>query len=88
MEDQERTRIDARIAVLEAQIQDLRFERNTLSVTSKLPPELLGRVFLYHQKNNPGQHYSGVPTVYKISHVSRYWRAVALNCPQLWSTID
>ncbi|KAH8080696.1 hypothetical protein BXZ70DRAFT_637223 [Cristinia sonorae] len=63
------------------------------SPITTLPPELLVHLFLcclhipnksfYHDENS-----SLLPSWTSVTAVCRYWRAVALNTPQLWSQID
>ncbi|TDL16786.1 hypothetical protein BD410DRAFT_794992 [Rickenella mellea] len=52
-----------------------------------LPPELLGVIFLFAQSDTSAWTSDGRGWII-ITHVSRYWRQVALNLPQLWASID
>lgn len=51
------------------------------SPISKLPPELLVRIFEHHVT------YSAVVCWYQITHVCRQWRALAIQTAWLWTTI-
>ncbi|EAU82606.2 hypothetical protein CC1G_07888 [Coprinopsis cinerea okayama7 len=90
--------IDSRIAALEDEIRRWKSSRNELSVISRLPPEVLTRIFeaykqmcdRYGRTGNtpqPRQHYIKLYQWTRVTHVSRYWREVALGCPYLWSDI-
>ncbi|KAL0575478.1 hypothetical protein V5O48_006497 [Marasmius crinis-equi] len=77
-------------------------ENKTADMTqnTKLPSELLIKIFRFHVQNlpplpteSPGQ----APIPYTpispkewlwFTHVCRFWRDVALECPHLWSTPD
>ncbi|CAK5283099.1 unnamed protein product [Mycena citricolor] len=64
-----------------AQISALQTRRNALAPISRLPPEVLSRVFLCLVLSDS---YS-VRWTREISHVCRQWRAVALEFPWVWS---
>uniref|UniRef100_A0A0W0F4X1 F-box domain-containing protein n=1 Tax=Moniliophthora roreri TaxID=221103 RepID=A0A0W0F4X1_MONRR len=51
----------------------------------RLPPEILGHIFLLCPHENTTLCPSGTP--WTLSHVSRYWREVAINTPELWTSI-
>ncbi|KAF5316105.1 hypothetical protein D9619_006177 [Psilocybe cf. subviscida] len=51
------------------------------SPISKLPPELLVRIFEHHVT------YSVVVCWYQITHVCRHWRALAIETAWLWTTV-
>ena len=72
---------------LEAAIRALKRHHNNLSSISKLPAEVLTRIFelLAFSKDNaaePKPHWIG------ISHVCSQWRHIALECPTLWNHIQ
>ncbi|TFK30288.1 hypothetical protein FA15DRAFT_206853 [Coprinopsis marcescibilis] len=56
-------------------------QKHPRSFLCKLPVEMLMRIFVLCAR-------SGDWTWFRISHVSKRWRAVALAYPQLWSKID
>ncbi|TFK22467.1 hypothetical protein FA15DRAFT_757990 [Coprinopsis marcescibilis] len=80
------TVIDGAIAEHREQIRELRAERNLYAVTSRLPPEILARIFLYG-KEQVSNVDSAAPEWYKITHVSRLWRDVAIDYAKLWTNI-
>ncbi|KAG2012989.1 hypothetical protein CC2G_009932 [Coprinopsis cinerea AmutBmut pab1-1] len=91
-----RALIDSRIAALEDEIRRWKSSRNELSEISRLPPEVLTRIFvIYEEMCNPDSvdHTTWRPVILKpyqwtdVTHVSRYWREAALGCPELWSNI-
>ncbi|TFK66766.1 hypothetical protein BDN72DRAFT_129695 [Pluteus cervinus] len=85
------TKIDNEISRLKSQIQYLRNLRNTIPPISKLPSEIISRIFLRCGDIDIGPDEDlrfklGLTTL-RISWVSRWWRAVALSDPVLWSFI-
>ncbi|KAG2013015.1 hypothetical protein CC2G_009957 [Coprinopsis cinerea AmutBmut pab1-1] len=95
--DARRAWIDSRIAALEDEIRRWKSCRNELSVISRLPPEVLTRIFEFYKRicdhsskldyMMQGRCYLTPYQWTGVTHVSRYWRQVALGCPQLWSNI-
>jgi hypothetical protein len=63
----------------------MREQRNALSLPARLPIELLGHVFEIAQRLWPPQPRFGWIA---LSHVSRYWRSIALSRLALWSFIS
>ena len=49
-----------------------------------LPPELLLRIFAWLPDL---AEESGTPACIAVSRVSRYWRQLALACPELWAVV-
>ncbi|KAF9006155.1 hypothetical protein BDQ17DRAFT_1324919 [Cyathus striatus] len=87
--DDARRHIDEEILRMEESIRTLKSRRNTHSPISRLPPELLAKVFVmcaegYFNHSNPMLRVKGW---IHITHVSRYWRTVACNAPNLWAYI-
>ncbi|KAH6917625.1 hypothetical protein BKA70DRAFT_1252721 [Coprinopsis sp. MPI-PUGE-AT-0042] len=82
----ERDAIDSRISELEEEIRKLRSKRNALIPVSKLPPEILAKIFLLRAED-PGTR-SKTPHWAAVSYVSQQWRSVALGFPRLWSRIS
>ncbi|EFI27799.1 hypothetical protein CC1G_14722 [Coprinopsis cinerea okayama7 len=81
--------IGSRISALEEEIRQWKSRQNELAEISRLPPEILSRIFVCYKElisSQGGRSESLYWT--KVYHVSQHWRAVALNYPQLWSTID
>jgi len=85
-----RNAVDKRIRELEDEIRTLKTFRNASAGTAALPTEILSLIFLECTKvpaftcplNAPDR-----PTWLAITQVCRKWRAVALNCPSLWSRV-
>ncbi|PPQ70401.1 hypothetical protein CVT24_013139 [Panaeolus cyanescens] len=86
---------DARIARLQAEIRAIQTLRNSYQPISRLPPELLCRVFVHVRdtvSSFPRRHYyiaNAIPSwVRPITHICRQWRDTALSCPELWSRLE
>ncbi|KAG2012936.1 hypothetical protein CC2G_009886 [Coprinopsis cinerea AmutBmut pab1-1] len=87
--------IDSRIAELQEEIRKWKSNRNELSEISRLPPEVLSRVFMHYQRlcasSTRISKFGRILRPFdwtKVTHVSRYWRDVALAFPELWSNIQ
>ncbi|RXW16438.1 hypothetical protein EST38_g9424 [Candolleomyces aberdarensis] len=80
-----REQVDRRIAELESEIRALKTHRNTVAATSQLPPEILSNIFNVLGRVM-GDGYSK-PSWTRVNQVCRHWRAVALDCPALWSDL-
>ncbi|KAG6844779.1 hypothetical protein H0H87_003897 [Tephrocybe sp. NHM501043] len=83
--DKTRHLIDREMQRLEDSIRLLKSRRNVLAPISRLPPEMLAKIFAFRvadsiESTNPLEWI-------RVSHVSRYWRAVALDCPRLWGNL-
>ncbi|KAG5723409.1 hypothetical protein E4T56_gene13779 [Termitomyces sp. T112] len=83
--DKARCLIDQELQRLEDTIRALRSHRNVLAPISQLPPEMLSKIFAYRvaecaDSTNPLEWI-------RVTHVSRHWRAVALDCPSLWGNL-
>ncbi|KAF9051390.1 hypothetical protein BJ165DRAFT_1364948 [Panaeolus papilionaceus] len=84
------TLIEGQISGLQRQICDLQCRRNSFLPISRLPPELLCRVFVFIRESVPYLSYNIKdipPWVKLITHVCRHWRETAHGCPQLWSKL-
>ncbi|KAK0202652.1 hypothetical protein DFS33DRAFT_1341918 [Desarmillaria ectypa] len=77
------SQIDAEILQHEEAVRELKSRRNALAPISKLPPEMLSRIFLF--VSYPHGSYKSLLWI-NVSHVSRHWRAIALGFPALWSS--
>ncbi|KAI0059580.1 hypothetical protein BV25DRAFT_1054039 [Artomyces pyxidatus] len=76
--------MDKDIEQLENVLRALKKHRNTLSPISRLPPEILSRIFSHlaaPSLNTPWMWQT-------VSHVCRRWREVAVFSPLLWTSID
>ncbi|KDQ13984.1 hypothetical protein BOTBODRAFT_175112 [Botryobasidium botryosum FD-172 SS1] len=67
----------------ERQISELKQSINQLTPIYRLPNEVFLHLFKLAHYLNPQER-----AAWKISQVSRAWRQIALNTPQLWSRID
>ncbi|OCH93820.1 hypothetical protein OBBRIDRAFT_710529, partial [Obba rivulosa] len=83
-------------------IIDLKTRWNTFSPVSRLPTELLAKIFILRARDTTdrdldalyrkkyGLALAGAEKRYtwiRVAQVCRHWRAVALNCPRLWNHI-
>jgi len=75
--------IDLQISDLRESIRVLHSQRNDHLPISKLPVEILTKIFLLHQKNLM-RIYPATLEWIGITHVSRRWREIALNFSGLW----
>ncbi|KAJ6479296.1 hypothetical protein C8R47DRAFT_1219226 [Mycena vitilis] len=82
-----------------ALLDELHRYRGVLSPVRRLPPEILGEIFLYFApalKSDHGlsrQQYrctdlgrARIP--WRLGHISRFWRSIALSVRSLWSVFD
>lgn len=72
--------IDEAIQKHQISISALRSQRNALAPISRLPPEIFCNIFLFAKAGQGGQPLKWI----KLSHVSRHWRNIAVNSPNLW----
>ncbi|KAJ2928744.1 hypothetical protein H1R20_g8216, partial [Candolleomyces eurysporus] len=85
-----REQVDQRIAQLEGEIRALKTHRNMAADTSPFPPEILSNIFIILRRSTGfGYGYSYISASFwiRVTHVCRHWRAVALDCPALWSDL-
>ena len=75
--------------------------RNALTRSCRIPPEILGQIFVHYQlssssfgfpSKNGREKYSALCStvlwwVPAVAHVCRHWRTVAVGYPRLWSNI-
>ncbi|TFK65084.1 hypothetical protein BDN72DRAFT_218500 [Pluteus cervinus] len=73
-------KVEAEIDAQRRKLVDLYSIRNSLLPVSSLPSEVLSRVFSFVPVEKA--------TVLSVTHVSQYWRYVALGDPSLWTQID
>ncbi|TFK21601.1 hypothetical protein FA15DRAFT_716348 [Coprinopsis marcescibilis] len=87
--NRELEQMDARIVSMRRDIFELTSQRNARSITYQLPTETLSKIFI-ECRNLPPRNIvlAGNFRWFKLSHVSRHWRAIAVGCAQLWSAID
>lgn len=87
--EESRERIDQQKTHLYELIRQLNSNRNDLALISKLPPELLGRIFAFVGivETYPDDIVDEVsPGLLSITYVSQKWRNIALDTPHLWAT--
>ena len=79
--------IDKGIDAARKFLRSLLTYRNTLVPISRLPPEILARVFRLLVLEEPS--FSGRQNLgwIKVTHVCQHWRQVSLNNSVLWATI-
>ncbi|TFK65491.1 hypothetical protein BDN72DRAFT_824541, partial [Pluteus cervinus] len=86
------TEIDNEIAALYERIHALRTYRNSFTPVYRIPPEILTRIFSFAQQWSARSCWdstrSGLPGWVVVTHVSQYWRSVAIGSPDLWSYIS
>ncbi|KAF9563142.1 hypothetical protein CPC08DRAFT_706269 [Agrocybe pediades] len=84
--------IDSKIEQYEKEILALKTQRNAHATISRLPPELLTRIFEWCKHSEPVStryYFRRRPLAWiGCTHVCRLWRSIALNSPTLWSDID
>jgi hypothetical protein len=85
--------IDAEIKSLEESIRSLKSRRNALTPISSLPTEIISNIFSILRVPVAPSPLT-LPTLsdkpdnlpwFRISHVCRHWREIALNQPLFWS---
>ncbi|KAG6909787.1 hypothetical protein DXG01_015280 [Tephrocybe rancida] len=68
---------------METTIRALRKQQNSVSLTARLPPELLASIFKWDaimEREKSRRTTSWI----RLSHVCADWRRIALDCPDLW----
>ena len=78
--------IDREIARLQESIRVLKSRRNELSTISRLPTEILCKIFSLVEDNILSSSRSPKFWI-NFSQVSQHWRSVALSAPELWTKI-
>jgi hypothetical protein len=79
--------IDLQIATLRKSIRILNNQRNSYLPISKLPVEILTKIFLLHQQNATKQYTAKTLDWIGITHVSQRWREIGLDFSGLWIRI-
>ncbi|KAL1747601.1 hypothetical protein HDZ31DRAFT_61078 [Schizophyllum fasciatum] len=81
-----RRALDDEIEEHEQAIRTLKSRRNNLALIARLPPEVLCSIFILISRQGQSEYSNGISLDWtKVSHVCRYWRDCALECPRLWS---
>ncbi|KAI1789048.1 hypothetical protein LXA43DRAFT_1023066 [Ganoderma leucocontextum] len=97
----EQRKLEDEIASLQQKLRKLRNKSNSRVPIARLPPEILSEIFLDQAAKIreerltiklPGYNDCPADLVHKsfyawinVTHVSRHWREVSLNCVQLWT---
>ena len=76
--------IDEKIALYERSILELKYQRNELASVSRLPPEVLGTIFVFA---SAAARYGQPSSWFNFSYVCQLWRNVALTTPNIWCFI-
>ncbi|TFK63491.1 hypothetical protein BDN72DRAFT_963882 [Pluteus cervinus] len=86
-------KLDDEIRSLTEKLCHLKSQRNGFSITHSLPIEILTEIFVltqaarYTLPETPVLPASILRMWLPVTHVSRHWRKVALNCSELWREI-
>ncbi|EPS93079.1 hypothetical protein FOMPIDRAFT_1101941, partial [Fomitopsis schrenkii] len=70
-------------------IRAINTQINALAPVSRIPPELLSKIFLHTagHRANPASRPQSRDWI-RVTHVCRHWRETALQCAALWSHVD
>lgn len=68
--------------------QSLLAHRALISPARRIPPEVLGEVFYHCLSKTPYITPRDVESPMVLTQVCRYWRAVAMSTPLLWSSLS
>ncbi|KAF9051800.1 hypothetical protein BJ165DRAFT_1608541 [Panaeolus papilionaceus] len=86
---------DIQILRLRAEIRRVQTLRNSYLPISRLPTEILCKVFACVRDMPETRSFPATPHVNilrawvkSITHVCHHWRLAALNCPELWSYLE
>ena len=85
--DATRSIIDRDIAHLEERIRTLKSRRNELSPMSRVPVEILCKIFSLVEDNSTVYLGQSPESWTNFSQVSQHWRSSALSAPELWTKI-
>ncbi|KAF9480798.1 hypothetical protein BDN70DRAFT_804624, partial [Pholiota conissans] len=81
--------IDDTIERYQTYILTLKNQRNNFISISRLPPEVLSHIFMIVRVDaEDSEPTKQLFAWIKLTHVSRYWRNVAIASPNLWAYID
>lgn len=92
--EEKRAQIDVQIAVLEAQLRELKMQRNRFSPTAKLPTELLRLIFVHYRRrfaSRSGFDYMKRQPKLKwmrVAFVCQRWRDTAMSTSSLWEVVS
>ncbi|KAJ8503463.1 hypothetical protein ONZ45_g10840 [Pleurotus djamor] len=80
--------IDMKVAHHKGLIRTLLTRRNTYAGVSKLPNELIGQIFVTCTALGKGDDAMSMRVRCQIMLVCTMWRELAMNTPQLWSSVS
>ncbi|KAF8066576.1 hypothetical protein FPV67DRAFT_1197081 [Lyophyllum atratum] len=75
------------IEKLEAQIRDWKKRHNALSLSSRLPAEILSYIFQCVAQAERGEERMRRLKWIRVTHVCTHWRHIALESPRLWTDV-
>ncbi|KAG2042877.1 hypothetical protein BDR03DRAFT_1087911 [Suillus americanus] len=84
-------RIDQDLDALAESMRALRSRRNDLARISCLPPDILVTIFRHFESfenHTSTSRHRGAPICLILTHVCKQWRQLALDCPNLWTSIN
>ncbi|TFK67025.1 hypothetical protein BDN72DRAFT_843530 [Pluteus cervinus] len=84
----EQKRLAKRIKKLYRRINRLKTRHNELAFISRLPPELLTRIFSILQSNTREEYGQGYYKWAVVTQVTRPWRRLALGTKHLWNIVS
>ncbi|KAJ7269537.1 hypothetical protein C8J57DRAFT_1716626 [Mycena rebaudengoi] len=76
------------LSALEAQIVEILEFGAILAPIRRLPPEIVGEIFLYFAPGVPDMYMRPTDCPWKLAHVCCLWRSIAGALGQLWSVLD
>ncbi|KII86938.1 hypothetical protein PLICRDRAFT_274819 [Plicaturopsis crispa FD-325 SS-3] len=84
-----RQELDAEIKRLSDSLHAVQSRRNALAPIARLHNEIFSMIFIFHVQSVKRVFLQGhQPTTTAFSQVCQLWRAIALGCGELWSTIS
>ncbi|KAF6762001.1 hypothetical protein DFP72DRAFT_1164866 [Ephemerocybe angulata] len=76
-----RAQIADRILQLEREVLSLKNSHNTMAPPCRLPPEILANIFTLVKEDSWPRHWI------MVTFVCQHWRAVAVDCAALWTSL-
>ncbi|KAF5333548.1 hypothetical protein D9611_002722 [Ephemerocybe angulata] len=76
-----RAQIADRILQLEREVLSLKISHNTMAAPCRLPPEILANIFILVKEDSWPRHWI------MVTFVCQHWRAVAIDCAALWTSL-
>jgi hypothetical protein len=79
--------LDKQVALLYAPIAELKTRRNALAPIARLPPEILTEIFMFVINLYHACCPRDAIRFLRLIGVCRYWRAMMMDSPRLWSSL-